>query len=204
MAQEEAVKLAAKQNDPTILADKNKTKVARQQVAVIASDIAKNYHKLQSMRGLVDPNYTPEENIGISVSASRPGQALGTFMGSEEQEIRNMINTSRPLLLQQIRQATEMGVKGMDTPKELEFYLQAATDPKYTLKTNLSALRLLNDIYGIGGAQPLTQEEGAELERLLYEEQGINPSTGFGFQAQESINDDIFQYMTPEERSLFE
>jgi hypothetical protein len=56
----------------------------------------------------------------------------------------------RPLLLNDIRQAGEMGAKGMDSEKEMEFFLQAATNPGYTIQTNIAAIIALDDAYGSG------------------------------------------------------
>ena len=63
-----------------------------------------------------------------------------------------------PLLINEIRQASKMGARGLDSVKELEFYLQAATDEKQDLQSNLDAIKILDMAYGLGGG--ITGDDG--------------------------------------------
>lgn len=118
------------------------------------------YGELNIRGGIVDPSKGGIKNIGARAASSEFGQTIGGFFGTEEQSIRNQINQIRPLLIQDIRQATKMGARGLDSEKELEFYLQAATDPSRDIKSNLNALGVLDDAYGLGIIKGLSKEKG--------------------------------------------
>jgi hypothetical protein len=42
-----------------------------------------------------------------------------------------------------------MGARGLDSNKELEFYIQAATDPARDIQANRAALQVLENAYGL-------------------------------------------------------
>lgn len=69
---------------------------------------------------------------------------------AEKEEIRNTIENRRPLILQSIMQATGMSARSLDSNRELEFYLQAASDPAAGFTTNVAALDTLSRIFGAG------------------------------------------------------
>lgn len=107
------------------------------------------YQGLEKMGAIIDTTKTSAENAFRATASSKAGQAVGRIFGTEAQSIRNQINQIKPLLLQEIRQATQMGSKGLDSEKELEFYLQAATDPSKDIQTNLNAIKVLDKAYGL-------------------------------------------------------
>lgn len=108
------------------------------------------YQGLEKMGAIIDTSKNSAENVFRATASSKAGQAVGRIFGTEAQSIRNQINQIKPLLLQEIRQATQMGSKGLDSEKELEFYLQAATDPSKDIQTNLNAIKVLDKAYGLG------------------------------------------------------
>jgi hypothetical protein len=74
-------------------------------------------------------------------------------------------------MLNEIRQASEMGARGLDSEKELEFYLAATTDEKTELHSNLAAAIVLDEAYGDGQVKDLIRSllgDGA-VERLTNE-----------------------------------
>ena len=135
---------------------------AKQRVSVNLKALNEYYDELAKRGGVVDTSKGTAANVSARVRASGAGQLLGGAIGSEEQSYRNQINQMRPLLLQEIRQATAMGARGLDSNKELEFYLQAATDPARDIKANRAAIQVLEKSYGLSsrihGADDGTQD----------------------------------------------
>jgi hypothetical protein len=125
---------------------------AKGRMTGILADMAHTYAALQRGGGIVDTDRGTGHNIGAYLESSTLGQLGGRVVGSENQQMRQSIKNSQPLLLQEIRKATEMGVRGMDSNKELDFYLQAASDPGKDLISNLTALQVLDNVYGEGTA----------------------------------------------------
>jgi hypothetical protein len=132
------------------LSPKEKTASAKSRVSGNLGTLADHYRKLDKLSAAVNVEKSTIDNVLASLRASDFGQALGRFAGTDEQSVRNMINSMRPTLVNDIRQASEMGAKGMDSEKELEFFLQAATDPKRDLQSNMAALKVLDNAYGLG------------------------------------------------------
>jgi hypothetical protein len=126
------------------------------------AEMAGHYADLHKMGGLFDPNegaldrnwdrirgkYDWAENLASGL----PGELGKTY--AQEREIRTAIESIRPKLVNFIRKAEEMGAKGMDSEKELEFFLKQATDPSVGWKTNFAAIRRLDEAYGDGSVIP--------------------------------------------------
>lgn len=122
------------------------------QVSTTLADLGAAYVKLDEESGIVDTENTALQNIGARFGSSDIGQFLGGAVGTEAQSLRKRINNTRPLLIQQIRQATGMSAKAMDSNVELKFYLQAATDTTGDIISNLAAIKVLDSLYGSGSA----------------------------------------------------
>ncbi len=129
---------------------KEKTAHASARIVSVLADMMNNYTALDTKKAIVSTDRSAVENLQASLASSSAGQFLQRVAGTKEQSLRDAINNSRPLLINYIRQASEMGARGLDSEKELEFYLQAASDPKRSLQANLSALVVLDDAYGTG------------------------------------------------------
>jgi len=155
-AQEEAKQRAIIGTIPAKLAaegkitPKDKKQTAKEGVTKQLKTLDSLYSYLDELKAIPSTERGVAENISSYVGASGPGQALGRMAGTTEQSVRDRINQMRPLLINNIRQASEMGARGLDSEKELEFYLQAATDPQREIKTNKAALAVLNQAYGLG------------------------------------------------------
>jgi len=87
------------------------------------------------------------ENIITTAQTSDIGQFVGGAVGTKSQAIRNSIEAKRPLILQAIKQATGMSSRQMDSNRELQFYLAAATDPKLGYEENLKAIDMLDKLF---------------------------------------------------------
>lgn len=136
---------------PGIGGEKAKTKLRAQEgVTTTLGQIGKLYKNLQKTGAIVSTESGKLQNVGASIRSSRIGQFFGSAIGTKPQSIRNQINQIKPLLIQEIRKATEMGARGLDSEKELQFYLRAATDETKDVESNLNALKVLDRAYGLG------------------------------------------------------
>lgn len=114
------------------------------------SGMVKTYLKLNELGGIVNPDRGGFANVRARADSTGFGQALGGALGSETQSVRERINNMQPLLIQSIRQATGLSARAMDSNRELQFYLQAATDPTKDIYSNLAAIDVLDRTYGLG------------------------------------------------------
>jgi hypothetical protein len=155
---------------PVVLPNQPEDKTTAQQQgketleATIAA-LGAAHDKLKSMGAAVSTEQSGGEHASSYVRPSAPGQFFGSVAGTTEQATRSEIKTLQPLLLQQIRQATGMGARGLDSDKELQFYLAAATNPSMPYETNMAALRVLSAAYGNNtrGLPKLSTEEASKL-----------------------------------------
>ncbi len=113
--------------------------------------LTEHYLTLQDSGGIVDTSKDAGGNISARIRSSGVGQFIEGAVGSEDQSTRNKIDSLRPLLINNIRQASEMGARGLDSEKELAFYLQAVTDTSRDVQSNLAAIEVLRKAYGLGG-----------------------------------------------------
>lgn len=134
------------QTDPAEVSKKE----GKKKFGNLLSGMVGNYLALDQSGGMVNPNNSISQNIAARLTATDIGQALTGAAGQQAQSIRARINNAKPLLIQLIRQSTGMSQKAMDTNAELNFYLQAASDPKLDLFSNLVALDTLDTQYGDG------------------------------------------------------
>lgn len=142
----------------TELKQRDKEKKAEEAVRnidKIIGDLRSNYSDLaKSSGGITDPERTglagTIDNVRAGAESSLVGQMVGKVVGTKNQSLRNKIAMTRPLLLQAVVQASEMGVRQIDNVKEFEMYLKAATDPSLDIKANLDALNRLQELYGSG------------------------------------------------------
>ena len=166
--------------------------------------LTEHYLDLDSWGAIQNIEKNTFQNALATVRSSAPGQLLGKFLGTDAQSVRKTINAMKPILIQDIRAATEMGARGLDSEKELAFYIQAATDEKSDIQSNLAAIALLDQSYGEGklmaelsakpGMMPYLQrvKDGAVETRRRYQQfvteraaqgkiianKGVDPETG--------------------------
>lgn len=126
--------------------------------------LSEYYDALDEMGAAINVERSTADNIVSSISASGPGQVVGRAMGTEAQSIRNRIGSMQPLLIQEIRKATEMGARGLDSNRELSFYLQAATDPTRDIQSNKAAIKVLDTAYGLGTGIDVAPEAVEQVE----------------------------------------
>ena len=140
--------------------DKENKAKAKGNVETMIGKLYDAYAGLSKSGGIVDTTKPGMDNLGAGIAASGPGQYVGKMTGSPDQGLRNTVDTTRPLLLAAIKEATGMSAKAMDSNVELQFYLKSATDPSLDIKTNIDALNTLSKMYGLGKELPMP--EGAQ------------------------------------------
>ena len=123
---------------------------AKKRMAGNLSTLANHYINLDSTGAMLNVNNNTFTNVLSAMRSSSLGQQFGRITGSNEQSIRNSIKKLKPLIIQDIRQSTDMGARGLDSEKELEFYLQAATDEKTDIQSNIAAIVVLDEAFGNG------------------------------------------------------
>lgn len=123
---------------------------SKSRVSGILGEMKDLYGELKEGGGIVSTKRGGLANLPIRIAQSEVGQITGGLFGTENQRVRNEINQKLPLLINDIRKSTGMSARAMDSNRELQFYLQAATDPKGIVESNLSAIRTLELAYGTG------------------------------------------------------
>lgn len=155
------------------IADEKAAK-GKQTVNSLTGMLRSYYDNLDKLGAIVSTKRGSVENAKAQMMLSGAGQAVAGGVGTEAQKFVNQIASTRPLLLNAIKEATGMTAKQMDSNVELQMYLKAATDPKLGYEANVEALNNLNTLYGLGvdvqdRQQPkqndLAAAAKAELER---------------------------------------
>jgi len=106
------------------------------------------YKDLRQMNAITDTDKSVGQNLTSFTATLSPVQMGQRAIGGKAQAMRDEIKALQATLLQSIMQATGMSARSLDSNKELEFYLQAATDPTKSFQTNLSAMNTLRSLYG--------------------------------------------------------
>ncbi len=139
----------AKKND-----GKQQTAIgAKKNVSTILNDMSLAYEQLKEGGATISPDQDAMDNLTARAATSGIGQLIGGAVGTKNQSVIDELSNMRPILMQQIAQATGMSSKQMDSNKELQFYLQAATDPTKGLPANLAAIKRLDKMFGLGSLQ---------------------------------------------------
>lgn len=120
---------------------------AANQLDTLLFELKEDYNQLNKSGDIISTQKGPIENIITKAQVSSAGQYLGSAFGTKSQSIREKIETKRPLILQAIKQATGMSSKQMDSNRELQFYLGAATDPTRSIESNLAAIDMLDKLF---------------------------------------------------------
>ena len=137
--------------------EKDKTKAeAKQQLSDVVGQLKSSYDKLLEGGGITSTATGGRENIGAKMGTSAVGQFMGSALGTKNQEQRQIIEQTRPLLLNLIKEATGMSASQMNSNAEMQMYLKAATDPKLSYEANVKALQNLDKTFGLGLLKDIT------------------------------------------------
>lgn len=123
---------------------------AKQQLSDVVGQLKNSYDTLLEGGGITSTATGGRENIGAKMGTSAVGQFVGSTLGTKNQEQRQIIEQTRPLLLNLIKEATGMSASQMNSNAEMQMYLKAATDPKLSYEANVTALRNLDKTFGLG------------------------------------------------------
>lgn len=123
---------------------------AKKQLSDAVAQLKGNYDTLNNNFGITSTSNKSGSNIGAAIGSSGVGQLVGSVLGTKNQEQRQEIEQTRPLLLNLIKNATGMSAQQMNSNAEMNMYLKAATDPKLSYEANMSALKNLDKMFGLG------------------------------------------------------
>jgi hypothetical protein len=129
---------------------------AKQQLSDIVGQLKTSYDTLLEGGGITSTSTGGRENIGAKMGTSAIGQFMGSALGTKNQEQRQVIEQTRPLLLNLIKEATGMSASQMNSNAEMQMYLKAATDPKLSYEANVTALQNLDKTFGLGLLKDVT------------------------------------------------
>jgi hypothetical protein len=129
---------------------------AKQQLSDIVGQLKTSYDTLLEGGGITSTSTGGRENIGAKMGTSAVGQFMGSALGTKNQEQRQVIEQTRPLLLNLIKEATGMSASQMNSNAEMQMYLKAATDPKLSYEANVTALQNLDKTFGLGLLKDIT------------------------------------------------
>lgn len=123
---------------------------ARTQLNEAVGQLKGYYDDLASKGGIVSEQQGSIGNLMSRIGASDAGQLVGGAVGAKNQQLRDKIEQTRPLLLNLIKNATGMSAQQMNSNAEMQMYLRAATDPKLSYEANVEALNNLDKLFGLG------------------------------------------------------
>lgn len=141
------------------ISPKDKKATARKRMTTTLASLAQNYINLDSANAIVNVDKPTFVNILAAARSSLPGQFVGDLVGTDEQSMRNTISNAKPLLVQMIRQTTDMSARAMDSNKELQFYLQAVTNEKIDIQSSMAAIVRLDELFGDGEIASILREK---------------------------------------------
>jgi hypothetical protein len=99
------------------ISPQEKKQGARAGVTGKLATMAQRYIQLNNMGAMVNVDRGTVSNIIARTRATKIGQAIEGMIGTDAQSLRNAIQSMKPLLLQDIRQSTDMGARGLDSEK---------------------------------------------------------------------------------------
>ena len=115
--------------------------------------LEEQYKALNAGMGMPSTQNRWGSNIAASVAGTGVGQWAGQVLGTENQKARDIIAQTRPLMLADIKKATGMTASEMNSDRELQMWLSAATDPSKGYEANMEAIKNLRNKYGLGTKQ---------------------------------------------------
>lgn len=87
------------------------------------------YQKLKELQAITSTGQTAGQNLAATISA-KTGSTVGAAVGSEAQTQRQIIKNLRQALLNDIKAATGMSSKAIDSNVELQSFLNSLGDPE--------------------------------------------------------------------------
>lgn len=151
--------------EPTAAKRDQEKDQGKRQISTIVENLGGYYDDLEQRGAVVKPGQPAVKNIYERAAASGIGQTVAGFVGTKAQETRDKIANSKPLLMAAIKQASGLSSQMLNSNAELQFYLQAATDPARSLAANRAALDHLDKTYGLGSGVKADPKEVEALKK---------------------------------------
>ena len=123
--------------------------LARQGVDGTLSRIKEQYDILKKEKEIVSTENTTMENIAARTK-TKLGPSVGKTIGTKAQTARDTIANLRQALLADIKAATGMSSKAIDSNVELQSFLASLGDPDQSFETIRDTLAELSKKYGTG------------------------------------------------------
>lgn len=122
--------------------------------------IAAAYQKLKDLRAITSTEQTAGQNLEATFSALT-GSTLGAAVGSEAQTQRQIIRNLRQALLNDIKAATGMSSKAIDSNVELQAFLSSLGDPEsQSFEAAMATISELSAKYAAGSLANMFQDIG--------------------------------------------
>jgi hypothetical protein len=122
---------------------------ARQGVDGTLARIKEQYDILKKEKEIVSTENTTMQNIGARAK-TKLGPSVGKTIGTKAQSARDTITNLRQALLADIKAATGMSSKAIDSNVELQSFLASLGDPDQSFETIQNTLAELSKKYGTG------------------------------------------------------
>ena len=133
---------------PASEAAASQKKEGQRRFEVLLGSLEKIYTDLRDKGAITDTQASVAQNFGAYLATTAPVQIAQRAYGGTSQELRDRIQAQRANLIQAIMAATGMSARSLDSNKELDFYLSAATDPTKSFQANIEGIRVLRQMYG--------------------------------------------------------
>ena len=150
-------------------------------IANVLDKMFESYSDLNKAKAIPSSKNTALQNLQAYGAASIP--QIGRAVGSKEQGIRDTITQLRPALIQGIKSATGMSAQEINSIPELQLQLDAASDPRLSIESNIAALNNISSLYGLGKEYTIPGVGGApEVPPGAVEHLRANPELASDFE----------------------
>ena len=137
-----------------------KANTSREKLGGTLDQLAGYYDVLKAKGAAVSSESgNPLANIVAGVRGTMPGEAIEGLLGTKAQTARDAIRMTRPMIVASLKEALGLSAQQLNSNKELQLWLDAATDPTKSYEANMDALNNLarvtgtNKTYGASAAQ---------------------------------------------------
>jgi hypothetical protein len=138
----------------TVSREDIKKELAQTQLNDTLDAISGMYAELNRLGGIASTERSAFANVPARIAGSAVGQIAGQAIGTSEQSLRDRIAAARFTLVQQIKNATGMSARQMDSNVELQNTLNSLSDPRQGYEAAINIIENLRKTYGLGGGAP--------------------------------------------------
>jgi hypothetical protein len=160
--------------EPSFAAKEGKLESGKQQLGSTLDSLQSAYDNLQTERAIPSKERGALSNITSYMAGTEIGQVGGRMVGTQAQQNRDIIASSRMLLLNDIKNATGMSAQQMNSNVELQNWLRALGDPNIGYETATQIIQNIRDKYiAPGGAAAPAGKPGSPVKDIpggAYEE----------------------------------